>query len=85
MEKAPENTEHLSRQCQASIEDVQSSADSRTELEVLRKRVAELTHKAMRGGLNEIERAQIMHQADLLWTRLTVEKKHTQQRAEKVS
>ncbi len=83
--KAAENTERLRQPYEATIEAGQPQGDSRVELEVLRKRVATLTHKAMRGGLNEIERIQIMHEADLLWTRLASEMKHTRQQAEKVS
>ena len=58
---------------QPSVKGVQSSAESQAELDRLRNRVADLTHKAMRGGLSDIERAQIMHEADLLWTRLSAE------------
>ena len=82
--KAGENTDDLGQPYEASIEADRPTADNRSELEVLRKRVAELTHKAMRGGLNETERARIMHEADLLWTRLAAETQHTRQ-AEKVS
>ena len=83
-EKAAQKTELHTPQSYDIIEGVQSSPGNQGDLEVLRKRVAELTHKAIRGGLNETERTQIMHEADLLWTRLAVQTQQARQ-PEKVS